>query len=295
MNKGLRETPIDERDFKVGSLTKLPSLDTLPKTFELESITKDQQNTDYCSAFASTGASEYQEGVELSPEWHFAASKDLSGDTEDWGQDLRTAMKTSVKYGDIKQSDAPFSLKDKDDKFLRDFKNWPIDLRQKALEHKKKSFIKVEGQYDSYDNVRATIFKFKCPIVMGLNWSWPISQYVLDNPKDNGFGHAVRIIGWTEDGLIIQNSAGSEAGIDGKHILPREVANKFIDKFSAFFFFDLSTEEVREVIKRGIMLEQLNLMNRALILISILVRKINENFIKPIGEIVGSLFQKRID
>lgn len=292
MNPGLRELKKDDRDFKTGALTRLPPLSELPKEFKIQTLgVKDQGGTDFCSAFASTLVSETQEGIELSPEWHFAKSKELTNDLEDWGQDLRSAMKVSVKYGDLPQSEAPYSLKDKDPDFLRDIKNWAVPL-EKVIGQRKKSFIKIEGQYDCYDDIRASLYKFKTPIVIGVNWSWSLTDYFLNGFGD-GFGHAITVIGYNEQGLILQNSIGITAGMNGEHIISREAVNHFVDKYGAFTFIDFSTEEIKEVLKRGIMLEQLNLMNRALILISILVRKINENFIKPIGEIVGDVMSPK--
>lgn len=294
IKQGLRLTPKDDRDFKTGSLTKLPPLSELPKEFKLKTLgVKNQGDTDYCSAFATTLVSESQEGVELSPEWHFAKSKELSGDKDEWGQDLRTALKVSVKYGDLMQKDAPFSLKDKPDEFLRDIKNWNIPLSL-VIGQRKKSYIKVEGQYDSYDDIRATLYKFKTPVLIGVEWSWSISDYILQG-HNGGFGHAITVIGWNDKGLILQNSAGVEAGQNGEHILPREETNYFVERYGAYTFIDLSPEEVKELLKRGIMLEQLNLMNRVVILISILIKQLNENFVKPIGEIVGEIFSKRQD
>jgi hypothetical protein len=292
MKQGLRNTPPDERDFKLGSITSLPVLSELPKEFKLKTLgVKDQKDTDFCSGFAVTLMSEVQEGVELSPEWHFAKSKELSNDKDEWGQDLRTALKVSVNYGDIRQKDAPYSLKDKDDSFLRDIKNWGISDTL-AIGQRKKSYFKVKGQYDSYDDVRATIYKTKTPVIMGLNWSWGLDDYILSGASDEGFGHAITVIGWNDKGLILQNSADINAGKEGEHILPREEANYFIDKYGAYTFIDLSPQEARIMIEKNIKLEQLNVINKALILISILIKKLNEN-IKSFGEIMESIFSTK--
>lgn len=296
MNKGLRPLPHDDRDFKVGQIMTLPKLEELPKEFELPTLgVKNQYNSDFCSAFASTLVSESQEGTILSPEWHFAVSKKISNDVKEWGQDLRTACEVSVKYGDINQKDAPFTLDNKEADFLRDINNWP-DLFNLAIRQKKKSYIKVKGPYDDFDDIRATLYKLKTPIMIGLTWSWGLNHYELKGTKDDGFGHAITVIGWNDKGLILQNSVGVKIGLNGKHVMGREEINHFVSMYGAFTFIDFSPDEIKELMKRGIMIEQLNLLNKVLILMSILIKKLNETTKKTLGfidDLVEGVFSKR--
>jgi len=108
---GLRETPQDNRDFQVGALFRLPSIEEIPDNFSLEGYRiKDQQDTDYCSAYMATGMSSLQEGVDLWPDWSFACSKELTGDNEEWGQtymtvdmpreDVEYMIEKGIKVGD---------------------------------------------------------------------------------------------------------------------------------------------------------------------------------------------------
>ena len=189
------------------------------------------------------------------------------------------------------QKDAPFSLRDKPDTFLRDIKNWDVSFTS-IIGQRKKSFINISGQYDFYDNIRASLFRFQTPVVLGLFWSWQLSEYVLNGTKD-GFGHAVVAIGWNDKGLIIQNSAGLEAGQNGEHILPRAETNYFVSIYGAYTFIDFSPDEIREVIRRGIMIEQLNLMQRLLILLVTLKQKLNEKVIKPVGKVINDIVSKK--
>src|SRR3990167_3688947 len=174
ITKGLRPTHKDDRDYKLGALFQLPELSELPADFVLEGHTiKNQQDSDFCSGFAVTGMSELQEGVLLSPEYQFALSKTLSGDTEEWGQDARTAMKTAVKLGSLEKSKTSYSLESKDVSFLRDIKNWPNYLEE-AKRHQKSVYLKVEGKYDAFDDIRASIYKWrdeKRAVALGLNFS----------------------------------------------------------------------------------------------------------------------------
>lgn len=248
IRNGLRELPQDDRDFKVGFITRLPKLEELPKEYLLETdIRLDQAYTDFCSAFSTDLASSIQEGVTPCPEWGFAKSKELSDDTDEWGQDLRTACKRHIKFGLLDIKDSPMSLKNTDPDVLRDIKNWP-KLEDKALKHKKKSYFKVSGQYNSYDDIRATMWKFrneKVAVVIGVMWSWPLSETFITEVKENGFGHAICILGWNEKGLIIQNSTGGEAGDNDRHVLAPNVVEYFADRYGAFAFLDLDPEDVK--------------------------------------------------
>ncbi len=119
MNKiigGLLPHKKDIRDFsysqKFGSISPL----VLPKEFYLENPEevrkriKQQGGTDACTAFSLTSVSEFQEGVILSPEYQFAKIKQITGDINGFGANLRDAAKSVIKFGSIKQEDSPFEL-----------------------------------------------------------------------------------------------------------------------------------------------------------------------------------------
>lgn len=242
MNGGLKELLPDNRDIQLGFLTKLPPLSDLPETFNLGEIEiKDQGETDYCTAYATCYASEFQEKTELLPEWSFAVSKHISGDVDEWGQDLRTACKSHQKYGAIEKREIP-----ENERYLS---SWP-DLFSQAIKHKKRSYTKITGHYDHYDNIRASIYYFrneKRAIVLGVEWGWPLDQEIIDDIKP-GFGHALCAIGWSRTGLIVLNSAGKEAGNKGIHIITRNVINYYVDKYGAFMFIDYTPDSLRYMI-----------------------------------------------
>src|SRR3990167_6814087 len=251
---GLRKTLPDVRDFRLGNIVKLPKLEDLPKTFILETLEiKHQGNTDYCTAYASCLASELQENILLEPSWSFAASKFITQDKDEWGQGIREALKAHIDLGAIEQKDSPFNTENKDDQFLRDFNNWPNELRNNGYKNRKKSYFKIEGQYDHFDDLRASIWLYKTPIIMGLIWGWPLEQVYLEEPQESGFGHAISAIGFADvekDGkvepyLIIQNSYGKNAGENGKHYLSRRVVNDAVEKYMAFMFIDIPKEEAK--------------------------------------------------
>src|SRR3990167_6720197 len=103
---GLRKLPRDSRDFNLGAIQETIDLSTIPQEFIVgEPIQKDQFDTDFCTGFAVTSASELQEGVELSAEWQFAKTKQIAGDWKSWGANLRDACKSAVEFGSIKEKE----------------------------------------------------------------------------------------------------------------------------------------------------------------------------------------------
>lgn len=257
---GLNPKKDDVRDFKLGRITKLPEVEKLPYEFYLFPLdTEHQGNSDFCSAFSTTGMSELQEGVSLSPEWSFAASKKLSKDKNEWGQDMRTAMKAHVEYGAIKKEDSPFSIDTHSAKFLRDIDNWPEELFEKAKEHKKESYFEVTGQHDHFDNIRATIWKFrnlKRAPGIGLMWGWKMDNPFIETPSQNGYGHMLYAIGWTKekgkDWIILQNSYGDQVGQNGRYFISREALNPMVERYGSYMFVDLPKDVAKYMSDKGV-------------------------------------------
>jgi hypothetical protein len=251
MREGLLPLVPDERDFHLGALVRLPDLSELPEEYSLETLlVKDQGDSDMCAAFSATTISEVQEMVELCPEYAFAKAKQIEGSIEAFGTTLRTICKVLTKVGTIEAKDAPFSLATKTRDFLADWENWPSNLDIKAAIHRKKTYATCKGQYDAFDNIRATLWLNRAKkqgVIMGVVWGWPISQAILDNVSPDGFGHAVPVIGFcTIEGvpyLKIQNSAGLAAGKQGIQYLSREVANYFVGQYGAYTFIDIDPED----------------------------------------------------
>jgi hypothetical protein len=248
MRYGLLPLPKDTRDFSVGAIYTLPALKELPDSFDVDTLdVKDQKESDFCAAFSSCTVSEVQEDVRLAPEWTFAMSKTLSGNVDDYGQDLRTIMKTHVKFGALEKRDSPFSVETRSPEFLRDIKNWP-DLRHKALWHKKASFMDCKGPYDAFDNIRATIWKFRKEnrvVESGILWGWDIHTERINDIGNPEGGHAIVYKGWKGEYLVMQNSYGRTAGRNGTHLVHRSVVNEYVGMYGAFIFQDITVDEAR--------------------------------------------------
>lgn len=256
---GLLPTPYDERDFQLGAITTLPPLSELPHIFILPNIEiKNQRNSDFCSQFMSCGMNGLEEGTSLSPEWAFAVSKQLSGDPDAFGQDLRTALSVHVKYGAIEAKDCPYTVDNKDTAFLRRITNYP-SLFVKATEHIKKSYVKVTGNFDAFDNIRSTIWKYRAEkrgVGTGFIFGWDTDDKILDTIPRSGGGHAMYYAGWTTikniPYLVVVNSYGKEAGDQGTHLVSREVANYFEAIYGAYMFIDMDPATVRYMQEHGI-------------------------------------------
>lgn len=259
LSDGLRPTPEDRRDKPLGALFTLPKPEELPLNFSLGVFSiKDQikeGDTDFCSAYMADGMSELQEGVELWPKWGFAASKDLTGNPDDWGQDLRSAFKRLVKYGSVEKKDA---LKVQNSRLLS---SYPADLIKKATLHKKQTYLEVgptQGM-DAFDAIRATIYRFrneKRAVGVGVLFGWSLKDKILDKIPKGGTGHAMYVVGWqTINGtpyLEYVNSAGESAGDKGIHLVSREVVNHFVKLYEAFMVVDIAREDIDYMLDYGI-------------------------------------------
>jgi len=254
--EGLRETPVDNRDFQVGALFRLPSIAELPDNFELTGYRiKDQKDTDYCSAYMATGMSELQEDVELWPDFNFACSKELTGDNEEWGQNLRDALKALTKYGSVPQSEA---VEVKKPRYLS---SYPERLKDIAVKYKKQTFLNVKptAGMDAFDTIRSTIWHFrneKRAVGFGVVFGWNLDDKIIDTIPDSGFGHALYTVGWKniddKPYLIVVQSAGNSAGDNGVHYFSREVINHYVARYQAYMIVDMPREDVEYMLEKGI-------------------------------------------
>lgn len=266
---GLRPLPPDSRDFKLGDLIDFPALSDLPASYTaglppiIDQDTPLNPNTDFCAAAASCCVLELREGIQLGYEWAFAVGKWMSGDIEAFGIDLRTMCSVYTTYGVIEASQSPFTMATQPSEFLRNIDNWPETLFELALAHKQGSYISVTGPYDAYDNIRATMWKFqneKCGVLFGVIWGWPLSQTIMDTIPTSGSGHALAQIGWDEQGIFVQNSAGPNAGIGGRHYFTRDVINDFVALYGSFIIHPLTAGTVQTYLASGVKLDDNVLM-----------------------------------
>lgn len=267
IESGLLPLPEDPRDFSHEVVFGAPARNELPEGdfFVSEPIKiKDQGQTDFCAGYAAAAVSEDQEHVELNGEYIFAETKRRLGGNawQKYGLNLRDVAKTICDIGSIEQEYYPFEYRnDVDRDFIANPANWADDLKMLAAEHRKGAFFAVDGPYDTFDNIRAILWKHRREgrsVLTGLGWrrSWNTAERGVV-PRtgwetEAWFGHAVKIFGQIllpdpeHEGketlyLVVQNSWGDGYGDGGIFYFPREVVNsQFV--FGAFVFKDLPKE-----------------------------------------------------
>lgn len=254
---GLKELPIDTRDFPLGAVYGTVDITDVPATDFVVAeplIIKDQRDTDFCSAYAVTGVSEDQESVILLPEYQFYSTKRITGDPEEWGADLRSACKSAIKYGSVPTDQFP-QMAGKPRSFILDSRNWPASADPMASIHKKDTFFAVTGKYDIFDNIRCALWQNKADkstIVTGALWKsvWlSAPNGVIPDLQGDGFGHAFKIFGQKtvagELCLMAQLSNGTEIGDNGIFYFNRVMANRELGKYGIFMFKDISVEDAQ--------------------------------------------------
>lgn len=252
---GLSKLPHDPRDIAVGAVFRLPKLSEIPDVFEVAPplVIKDQGGTDYCSAFAGTAVSEDQEQIELCPFYQFHKTKLIEGN-DAWGADLRSSAKSFTKFGSLAKGMSPYTIDDSREDIIKGTK-LTLEHDKEARKHRKASFLKVEGPYDFFDNIRATLWKFRGDrrsVVIGLTWcyEWMDAPYgIINTVGTPAFGHAFKVYGAdTFNGklyLKAQLSNGTEIGDKGIFYISREIINTGKD-YGAFMFADMPPEDARQ-------------------------------------------------
>lgn len=279
---GLKPLPKDDRDFSFGAIFGLPKLEELPDEYTVsrQLFIKDQGETDMCTAYALCAVSEDQELVELNPFYTFGKIKQIMGEWESWGADLRSACKAAVDYGFL-AVEGKLKVPDGDDRDnAANWENWPEDSDQKAARHKKQAFFGVDGQYDTFDNIRATLWRNRDEersVFAGCAWrrEWTgANEGIIPIVYgENGFGHAFKVFGWRkingEIYLHAQLSNGTHIGNGGLFLFPREVVNREFT-YGLFTFRDMPREQAEYLHKK----KHANFVGRILLAISAFFAKL---------------------
>lgn len=247
---GLRIEQKDENDLHLGLIETLPELSELPYSFDLgDTPINDQRaegNDDFCGGYGSVGMAYLQDGVEGCPEWVFAAGKEITGSPRTFGLDMRTIFSVWTKYGSPRKSDVKIPEKKTDRRILT---NYERNLRTKAVELLKETYVTCKGQYDAFDNIRASIWKYRAEkraVGIGLRFSWNLTDIYLNGTSDRGFPHFMFAKGFDGEYLIVPNSYGLKTGKKGVHYVSRETINKFIPLFGGRMMIDMPFEEARK-------------------------------------------------
>jgi len=193
------------------------------------------------------------------PLYQMAKIKQVRGEWQSYGANLRDAAQALVKYGSIKKNQSPFTYgerlpSDRNRDFLANWNNWPIALDLKAIKMCLGSFFSVDGPYDAFDNIRSALYLnyksgVKIAINSGLNWrpEWNVSPggIVSENYDVSAGGpHAIKLFGQVVVNNIpyiaMQQSWGNGAGNNGVYLLSRKVINnEFKAGYGTFCFKQL--------------------------------------------------------
>jgi hypothetical protein len=165
---GLKPLSPDNRDLRYGAIHPAVDLKEIEgidfDVFEPLRI-KDQGPTDKCGGYGSTYMLEAHEGVEMNPDWQFAKIKQIEGDPNSWGADLRSIFKAMTKFGGLEEEKAQIYLNGFKGIVidLRDYKNWAPELDDEAAAHKQQSyfFIYRDSYRDFFDALRALFGSIK--------------------------------------------------------------------------------------------------------------------------------------
>jgi hypothetical protein len=191
--------------------------------------------------------------------------KDMVGNPESFGGDLRDALSVPVKTGSIPLTARPSELVGKPLSHLRYIANWRgiSDLLALAWRRRAKSyvFIKPTQGMDAFDTIAATMWYFlqkgdKRAAVFGTFWDWSLSQYVINTLWNNEhFGHAMTYIGKTTINgvkyLVVEQNYGPTAGRNGQHLFSREVVNASENIFGVGTFTSYTPDEIRTMVDNG--------------------------------------------
>ena len=198
-------SPVDNRDFEAKDFldfnTEIPKEYTAPKT-----KVRCQWLSSQCVCYAVTQAMSQQEQLKFgsynlySPGLLYANRE--SDDYQGEGWFIRKALKQLHKYGTCNESDFPYpeSYKKERDKFLSDKEN----LLKKAENHKIKAYYRCYSE----DEIKRCIMQKGCVITQSrINKRFFLTSNITkDTVKTFRGRHVYIIIGWDEQGWIIQDS-----------------------------------------------------------------------------------------
>ena len=198
------KSPIDKRDYIVKN-TNLEYPNTLDYRDSLQPI-RNQGSQGTCYAQSAACAKEWQENRDygfnnyLSPQFFYNNRSNLydNNDKNDEGMFGRDVMRLLINVGICTEQEYPYGL-------IEDKTNIRPFIIENALKHKIKSY----AQITDINTLKLSLFKNgPCLIAFPIyNYSDEMWKKANENEKMIG-GHAMTIVGYTEDSFIIRNSWG---------------------------------------------------------------------------------------
>lgn len=271
----LEKLPQDLRDFSHHALfgtiepANLPAFD-----FDVGAATPsilDQTDLDFCTGYCSSEQNTtefHSESDACCPLYQMAKIKQVRGEWNQSGANLRDAANALIQYGSIPLSQSPFTHNqnpgtDRDRDFLANWNNWPPALDLIASMRKLGSYFTIDGPGDAFDNMRSVLWQSASNwsgsgVIFGLEWhdEWtgtPAGVIPDAVPASGGDPHAVYIRGQKVISdvpyMVVQNSWGAAFGDNGLYYMPRSVLNiQWSGGYGAFAFKKISAAQISTMI-----------------------------------------------
>lgn len=211
---GAKKDKRDRRDYHIGgvqSAQELPIGYRVPDRYPV----KDQNGFGSCTAQATAAHKQIQEGIELSARFLYSQTKRLEGNT-DWGAYTRNAFKVLKEVGAAAESDYPEVHMISELDYL-DWNKVPLELVEGAAKHKSRTYWRIDNDFES---IKQAIYVNKQIVVISVPWynsyMKPVYGRLEYDPKSGQrYGHAIAVVGWQGDYLILKNSWGILWGENG--------------------------------------------------------------------------------
>ena len=211
------ESPYDVRDYQIVAGKDFPETFELPKKVNI----KNQWAKPTCVAHALSSLVEYHNLIETGKYRKFSTefiygTRDIGYYIGD-GMVIRDALKTVRKYGDCYYVDCPGNHNTAD--AMKNVNEKAEEYRDLAYPHRIGSYYRVRTPEEiktALMNHGPVVVSMTCK--KGAYISNDIYRYP-QNAKDSGV-HCVLIVGWNENGWIVQNSWGILYAGDGYFTLP---------------------------------------------------------------------------
>ena len=214
---GVVESSYDARDYKIKADSEFPKEFELPYKVSV----KNQGSKPTCVAHAVSSLVEYYNLVETKKYRKFSTNfiygtRDIGYYIGD-GMVIRDALKTIQKYGDCYYADCPGNHDTAD--AMNNVNEKMEEYRDLAYPHRIGSYYRVKTP----EEIKTALMNHG-PVVISMTCK--DNAYIADDiycyPQDaeNSGRHCVLVVGWNENGWIIQNSWGALYAGDGYFTLP---------------------------------------------------------------------------
>lgn len=227
---GAHKSKFDPRDWKFKKVfTNFVGAQPLPLTLDLRDKLpqiRDQGNIGSCVAFASSAMKDFQEKTITSP--LFIYSQRVNKPAE--GMFVRNALEILKSEGTVEEKIFPYKT---------ELENIPPS--KEIISEAKKYEIKSYAKINSVDEMKNALVHYG-PVLIAIDvYNFGSNPWIKYQKNDRLLGgHALAIVGYTQDSFIIRNSWGTNWGEKGYTYLNFNDFNYIKEAWSTI---DLNTAE----------------------------------------------------